>query len=116
MKQGSFAERKLFDNINKWRRRGWPTFAKLHECGFDLGGIERCGRFFSNPTITPNHRAEHHAELPEKPAVAQPDYVEGRGARTRSAFSLIWKSTGQLPASSPSSSTGTSCSLEIRNR
>jgi hypothetical protein len=36
MKQGSFAQWKLFDDINKWRCGVWPSLAKLDKRGCDL--------------------------------------------------------------------------------
>jgi hypothetical protein len=36
MKQRSFAQWKLFDDTNQWRRGRRPPFAKLDEARFDL--------------------------------------------------------------------------------
>ena len=36
MKQGRFAQRKLFDDIDKWSRCFGPVFAKLNQDPLDL--------------------------------------------------------------------------------
>src|SRR5439155_1119463 len=46
MKQRSFAQWKLLDDISKWRRRWRPAFAKLEKGTCNLRRRERCGRFF----------------------------------------------------------------------
>src|SRR4029453_601051 len=66
MKKRSVAQWKLLDDTEKRRREFRPPFAKLHEGSFDLRRIERCGRFFSNPTISAIHRAKHHADSAER--------------------------------------------------
>ena len=83
--------------------------------------VSTCGGFseaaaFSRIQLFPSRIAQNitrfvgNTRLP-----AAPRYSAGDGARTRRAFLSIRNSTGQLPASSPSSSTGTSCSL-VRRR
>jgi hypothetical protein len=83
VKQGSFAEWKLFDYIDERRRRCRPFFAKLDERGFNLGWIYRRRCFFSNPTVTAIHRRKHHADWIERLAVATPFITTKLQAPTR---------------------------------
>jgi hypothetical protein len=66
MKESGFAQRKLGDDVEKRRRGRWPLFVQLDKGRFDLDRIERGSCFFSYPTITATHRAQHHADLAQR--------------------------------------------------
>src|SRR5882762_3095457 len=65
VKQGSLAQRKLFDDVGKRLGGFRPVFPKMNQDSFDLCRVNCSSSFFANPTITTSHRPEHHADFSE---------------------------------------------------